>query len=385
MTGVRLTPETPPFLSETRTQAGHTLTVPQAVRLLNGDYVTALADAATTLGIGIVSAVDGDKLTVAFSGRITVDAHGFSANTLLFVSTSAAGDLQETQPTAAGDFQNPIARVYDADTLLVLPWRFEQLPEISNRLVATSAVEATTVSTAHAFQIGANGANRTLFSPNVIFALGAAGAVANISLDAISFFMDLVGFLSVRSPNTIPLRLESTASVTLAANFTQLQRYSSNGGVTVHAETGPDGADGYTIDNRKTGTTNKNTNFVFAVTDAAARSPRFEATSATASGIATTTHALQVGAAGTRRTAMSGNRLTAITAGDVLDTYDINATVLQTETVELGSTTRAMVVPRIVNEAAVVNTQDGAVFYDTTANAFKFRENGAWVTGSGLA
>lgn len=385
MGGVTLTPETPPFLSETRTQAGHTLTVPQAVRLLNGDYVTALADAATTLAIGIVSAVDGDKLTVAFSGRIAVTAHGFAINALLFVSPTAAGGLTPTQPTAAGHFQNPIARVYDADTLLVLPWRFEQLPEISNRVVATSATPASLSSTEHAVQIGANGAERTVISPNSIFALTAGGAASNFFMDAISIFVRLVGFMSFRTPDTIPLRLESTAAVTLAADFTQLQRYSSNSGAVVQGETGFDGPDGYSIDNRKTGTNNKNTNFLFAVTSAAARSQRFIATSASAASISSTLHAFQVGADGAQRSAYSPNRITAVTAVGGRDTFLLDATVLQTESLEQNSTIRAMIVPRVANVGTIVNTQNGAIFYDTGSNVFRFRENGVWVTGSGLA
>lgn len=242
---VRLTPEIAPALSETRTQNAHGLTVPQAVRLLNGDYVTALANDPTTLAIGIVSAVGSvNELTVTFSGRIPVAGHGLSANALLFVSSGTPGALTATRLINSGQYQNPIARVYDANTLLVLPWRYEQLPEIANRIVLTSPAIGETSSTAHALQIGADG---------------------------------------------------------------------------------------------------------------------------------------------TQRTAFSGNRLTALTSGGALDTYGLNCSVLLTQTAEFSSIVRAVVLPRTAGTGSIINTQNAAIFYSNGANAFTFRENGAWVTGSGLA
>jgi len=75
----------------------------------------------------------------------------------------------------------------------------------------------------------------------------------------------------------------------------------------------------------------------------------------------------------------------ALDAGGTQTTFEIDADAIVTGTVECTSTTRALVVPECANEAAVTNVQNGAIFYDTSASAFKFRENGAWVTGSGLA
>jgi hypothetical protein len=53
---------------------------------------------------------------------------------------------------------------------------------------------------------------------------------------------------------------------------------------------------------------------------------------------------------------------------------------------EISSTTRALLVSRMTTtERNALTAVNGMIIYNTTTNAFNFYENGAWVTGSGLA
>jgi len=52
---------------------------------------------------------------------------------------------------------------------------------------------------------------------------------------------------------------------------------------------------------------------------------------------------------------------------------------------EIDSTTGALLVSRMTTaDSTNMTPVNGMIIYNTTTNAFNFRENGAWVTGSGL-
>jgi hypothetical protein len=103
------------------------LTQGQAVALTSSGIVAARANAAATLAIGIVNRVRTvDKIDVTHEGKATVAAHGYGpAGARLYLSQVTAGALTTTAPTAG--LRQEVARVVDADTLLVRPQVAEAL------------------------------------------------------------------------------------------------------------------------------------------------------------------------------------------------------------------------------------------------------------------
>jgi hypothetical protein len=103
------------------TQATHGFAVGQAVQLDGATWALARADAADTLGVGLVSVVPGvNDFTVCFGGPVTGLA-GLTAGDYYFVSSATAGAVTATEPVSG--FSNPILLATSATDGVVLPYR----------------------------------------------------------------------------------------------------------------------------------------------------------------------------------------------------------------------------------------------------------------------
>ena len=66
--------------------------------------------------------------------------------------------------------------------------------------------------------------------------------------------------------------------------------------------------------------------------------------------------------------------------------FRIDMPVLINDDVTITTTTGALTVPRMTTaQMNALTAVNGMIIYDTTLNKFMFYENGAWVSGSGLA
>ena len=121
-------PQTDTLVKET--EAGHDLVVGNLVYYKDATdkYDKALADSDLTLADGIVSKVAVDDYEVAFTGKVTSEAHGFTIGTILYLSGTAAGALTTTRPITSTHWAQRIAKVYDADTLVVQIQVEEKIP-----------------------------------------------------------------------------------------------------------------------------------------------------------------------------------------------------------------------------------------------------------------
>lgn len=215
--------------------------------------VWTLADGsdAGALGFGVISVVlDVDNFTVVLSGLAPIAQETFSINALLFLDPATPGLLTETRPTAEGNFQNPIAFVKSPTEFIIFPWRYEQVPEISNRLLLTSTAEANFTSTAHAFQIGSDGAPRTKMSPNRISSVDAVGTREPFVIEAQN--------ITLRDPGSGSILIQDTFSIPLTDGFQQRIDFETDSGAVEHARFGLLGNDGFGLRNKKTGDGNRN-------------------------------------------------------------------------------------------------------------------------------
>lgn len=112
------------------TQAAHGLALGDAVFLNDAttDWEAAQADDVNTLGTHIVvRVVDANTFCVSNNGPFAYPAHGLGGpGVYLYVSAATPGGLTSTAPSPP-DFNNPIAQVLDAGTLLVLPYRASRI------------------------------------------------------------------------------------------------------------------------------------------------------------------------------------------------------------------------------------------------------------------
>ncbi|MBR19388.1 MAG: hypothetical protein CMA64_04475 [Euryarchaeota archaeon] len=102
------------------TQSSHGFAVKDAIRHNGSAWVKAQANAATTLALGIVTAVaDSNTFTVAQSGRFELSSHGLTVGQWYYLSASAAGGLVTTEPTIS----QPIVYVESANFIYVYQYR----------------------------------------------------------------------------------------------------------------------------------------------------------------------------------------------------------------------------------------------------------------------
>ena len=71
------------------------------------------------LALGMVSIVDGDDITITFSGLAKVTGHGFGVGLTYYIDPAAVGKPTVTKPTTSGDYIQVAFTPVDTDNLLV--------------------------------------------------------------------------------------------------------------------------------------------------------------------------------------------------------------------------------------------------------------------------
>ena len=102
------------------TQSSHGLSVKDCIRHNGSAWVKAQADSASTLALGVVTAVaDSNTFTVAQSGRFELSSHGLTVGQWYYLSADTAGGLVTSEPT----FSQPLVYVESANHVFVYPYR----------------------------------------------------------------------------------------------------------------------------------------------------------------------------------------------------------------------------------------------------------------------
>ena len=102
------------------TQSSHGFAVKDAIRHNGSAWVKAQANAASTLALGVVTAVaDSNNFTIAQSGRFELSSHGLTVGQWYYLSSAAAGGLVTTEP----DISQPIVYVESASFIYVYQYR----------------------------------------------------------------------------------------------------------------------------------------------------------------------------------------------------------------------------------------------------------------------
>ena len=102
------------------TQSSHGFAVKDAIRHNGSAWVKAQANAASTLALGIVTAVaDSNNFTIAQSGRFELSSHGLTVGQWYYLSAAAAGGLVTTEPAIS----QPIIYVESASFVYVYQYR----------------------------------------------------------------------------------------------------------------------------------------------------------------------------------------------------------------------------------------------------------------------
>ena len=106
------------------TQSSHGFSAKDCIRHNGSSWVKAQANAATTLALGVVTAVaDSNTFTVAQSGRFTISSHGLTVGQWYYLDASTAGALTATEPAIS----QPLVYVESASVVFVFPYRPTQL------------------------------------------------------------------------------------------------------------------------------------------------------------------------------------------------------------------------------------------------------------------
>ena len=106
------------------TQSSHGFSAKDCIRHNGSSWVKAQANAATTLALGVVTAVaDSNTFTVAQSGRFTISSHGLTVGQWYYLDASTAGALTATEPSIS----QPLVYVESASVVFVFPYRPTQL------------------------------------------------------------------------------------------------------------------------------------------------------------------------------------------------------------------------------------------------------------------
>ena len=112
-------------------QVAHGLSVQDAIYFDGTNWLKAQADAVTTLGIGVVSAVaDADNFTVITDGKIT-GLSGLTTGEWYYVSDATAGLLTTTESNI---YSNPLLQATSATTGIVLSLRAQDIGGSSQRV-----------------------------------------------------------------------------------------------------------------------------------------------------------------------------------------------------------------------------------------------------------
>ena len=102
------------------TQSSHGFAVKDAIRHNGSAWVKAQANAASTLALGIVTAVaDSNNFTIAQSGRFELSSHGLTVGQWFYLDASNAGGLTATEP----EISQPIVYVESTSFIYVYQYR----------------------------------------------------------------------------------------------------------------------------------------------------------------------------------------------------------------------------------------------------------------------
>ena len=108
------------------TQASHGFVVGDVVSWSGTSFIKSIADGSQSAEVvGFVTEVaDGNNFTVVFSGYIEgISGLTLSSNTTYFLSTTVAGGLTTTQPSAENEVSKPILTTFTTDDALVFQYR----------------------------------------------------------------------------------------------------------------------------------------------------------------------------------------------------------------------------------------------------------------------
>ena len=106
-------------ITRTVTQPGHGLAAGNAVYFNGTKYIKARANAEATLGMFIVSLVEGESFTIIQCGFIE-GLSGLTSGSIYYVSQSSAGALTATKPTSG--LLNPLMLAISTTQGFVFPW-----------------------------------------------------------------------------------------------------------------------------------------------------------------------------------------------------------------------------------------------------------------------
>ena len=96
--------------------AGHPFVVGDAVYPAGPTWTIADVSGKTTLGLGIVTKVDGDDLSISFSGIVFMPSHGYAMGTWYI---DAVGKPTLVEPTTIDTYKQIAFEIVDADNILI--------------------------------------------------------------------------------------------------------------------------------------------------------------------------------------------------------------------------------------------------------------------------
>ena len=96
--------------------AGHPFVVGDAVYPIGPIWATADVSDRVSLGLGVITAVNGDNFSVSFSGVILMLSHGYAMGTWYI---DAAGKPTLTEPSTVGTYKQIAFEIVDADNILI--------------------------------------------------------------------------------------------------------------------------------------------------------------------------------------------------------------------------------------------------------------------------
>lgn len=183
-----------------------------------GSYGKAQADSAANAEVfGVLSAATGANFTICYAGKMTLAAHGFTDAAVLFLSAVTPGLLTATEPTTPGQVSKPVAIVYDANTLLIIPQRGMLVPAAN-----TVYVDAGNLASSGTTNIGAAAGDYvTITGVTTITAFDTVAA-------GLQRTVKFAGILTL-THNGTSLILPGTTNITTAANDTAIFRSLGSG------------------------------------------------------------------------------------------------------------------------------------------------------------
>lgn len=113
-----------PVVGVNVTQAAHGFTTGTPVCFNGTTWVAAKADSADTIGTHVVQLIDTDHFVAVMCGVVT-GMSGLSAGEWYLVSETTPGLLTTTPPTSG--FSNPIGQALTVDSLMVFPYRAQEI------------------------------------------------------------------------------------------------------------------------------------------------------------------------------------------------------------------------------------------------------------------